>query len=140
MSFPSLNWSYNSVPQSHLSENLTINCSRGKGLGGSTAINFCAWVLGDAEDYNHWADLVGDDCWKWDGKDGKGGVKERFRKIENLHLEGADESVAVKGGFLDIESLKQHSQKGMIDLTYSKNCHSTQVLSLEAAKEFGVSA
>lgn len=79
---------------------------------------------------------MGDDCWKWDGEKG---VKERFRKVENLHLEGVEESVIGKAGFLDMKSLEGHSKKGMVDLTYTENWHSTQILTLEAAREFGVS-
>jgi choline dehydrogenase-like flavoprotein len=39
------------VPQNHL-KGQQIDYSRGKGLGGSTAINFSCWVIGADEDYN----------------------------------------------------------------------------------------
>ena len=44
----SLNWGYKTVPQSHL-KSQEIDYSRGKGLGGSTAINFSCWVIGADE-------------------------------------------------------------------------------------------
>lgn len=46
---PSLNWGYKTAPQHHL-KGQQIDYSRGKGLGGSTAINFSCWVVGPDED------------------------------------------------------------------------------------------
>jgi choline dehydrogenase-like flavoprotein len=46
-----MNWGYKTVPQTHL-KGQQIDYSRGKGLGGSTAINFSCWVIGADEDYN----------------------------------------------------------------------------------------
>ena len=46
-----LNWSFKTVPQTQL-KGQTIDYSRGRGLGGSTAINFCGWVVGAREDYD----------------------------------------------------------------------------------------
>lgn len=48
---------------------------RGKGLGGSTAINIGVWDYGSGPELDEWARLVGDDCWKWDK------VQDRFRKV-----------------------------------------------------------
>jgi choline dehydrogenase-like flavoprotein len=47
----SMNWGYKTVPQNHL-KGQQIDYSRGKGLGGSTAINFSCWIVGVDEDYN----------------------------------------------------------------------------------------
>ena len=46
-----MNWGYKTAPQNHL-KGQQIDYSRGKGLGGSTAINFSCWVIGADEDYN----------------------------------------------------------------------------------------
>lgn len=46
-----MNWGYKTVPQNHL-KGQQIDYSRGKGLGGSTAINFSCWVIGADDDYN----------------------------------------------------------------------------------------
>jgi choline dehydrogenase-like flavoprotein len=70
---PELNWGYVSTPQVNLLGR-QVPIFRGKGLGGSTAINFCAYTEGSAEDYNLWAELVGDREWCWPR------VKERFKK------------------------------------------------------------
>lgn len=71
-----LNWGYKTQPQWKGQE---IDYSRGKGMGGSTAINFCAWIIGADEDYNEWARLVGDDDFGWNH------VKQVLNKIENFH-------------------------------------------------------
>jgi choline dehydrogenase-like flavoprotein len=81
---PTLNWGYKTEPQSHL-RGQQIDYSRGKGLGGGTAINFSCWVVGADEDFNEWARLVGDETWSWRN------VKERFKKITSHHVNIAEE-------------------------------------------------
>lgn len=71
-----LNWGYKTEPQW---SGQKIDYSRGKGLGGSTAINFCGWVIGADEDYNEWARLVGDDAFNWSH------VKQVLNRVENFH-------------------------------------------------------
>jgi choline dehydrogenase-like flavoprotein len=68
------------VPQKQL-KSQEIDYSRGKGLGGSTAINFSCWVIGPIDDFDEWAEKVGDDAWSWKN------VKQRFGKIESYHVE-----------------------------------------------------
>jgi choline dehydrogenase-like flavoprotein len=77
---PTLNWGYKTVPQPHL-KGQEIDYSRGKGLGGSSAINFCCWVIGPSDDFDEWAERVGDDAWSWKN------VKSRFGKIESYHVD-----------------------------------------------------
>ena len=71
---PGYNWGYKTVPQGHL-DGREIDYSRGKGLGGSTSINFCVFTRGPKSDYEHWAQLVGDDTWSWQR------VLERFKRV-----------------------------------------------------------
>ena len=71
---PGYNWGYKTVPQEHLEER-KLDYSRGKGLGGSTSINFCVYTRGPKADYDRWAQLVEDDTWSWDY------VLERFKKV-----------------------------------------------------------
>lgn len=75
-----MNWGYKTEPQAHL-KGQQIDYSRGRGLGGSTAINFCCWVVGADEDFNEWARLVGDDEWNWKN------VKERMKKVTTYHVD-----------------------------------------------------
>jgi len=74
---PDLNWGYKTAPQTHL-KGQQVDYSRGKGLGGSTAINFSCWVVGADEDFEEWARKVGDEDWGWER------VKKRLKKIESL--------------------------------------------------------
>lgn len=65
MAHPNLNWQYKTIPQTHLN-NRALDYSRGRGLGGSTAINFAAYTVGPKDDYDRWAELVGDDFFNWE--------------------------------------------------------------------------
>jgi choline dehydrogenase-like flavoprotein len=75
-----LNWGYKTQPQNQLSGQ-EIDYSRGRGLGGSTAINFCGWVVGPKDDYDEWARLVDDSSFCWEN------AKACLKRIENLHPE-----------------------------------------------------
>ena len=78
------NWSYQTTPQHQLAGQ-TIDYSRGKGLGGSTAINFCGWTVGARDDFDEYAALVGDDRFGWEN------VKKCLQRIERVHLAIPDE-------------------------------------------------
>lgn len=72
-----LNWGYQTVPQF----GREIDYSRGKGLGGSTAINFCGWVTGADEDWYEWSWIVDDEAFAWPH------AKECLKRVERLHPE-----------------------------------------------------
>ncbi|TVY82721.1 Alcohol dehydrogenase [acceptor] [Lachnellula suecica] len=128
---PELNWGYKSIPQSQLNDR-EILCPRGRGLGGSSAVNFSCWLVGDKEDFNEWAELVDDPCWRWDGEVG---VKKRFRKIENVHNELTDEQAK----YISREALDEHSHEGNVDLSYPKIWGQLEAWSIDAGKEYGQS-
>jgi choline dehydrogenase-like flavoprotein len=75
-----LNWNYKTTPQNQL-VGQEVDYSRGKGLGGTTAINFCAWTVGPKDDYDEWARLVGNEKFAWTN------VTKCLNRIENLHPE-----------------------------------------------------
>ncbi|GIZ53136.1 GMC family oxidoreductase [Noviherbaspirillum aridicola] len=52
---------------------------RGKVLGGCSSINGMIYMRGQARDYDTWADLTGDDSWRWQN------VLPVFRKSEDYH-------------------------------------------------------
>jgi choline dehydrogenase len=52
---------------------------RGKVLGGSSSINGMIYMRGQAGDYDRWADLTGDDSWRWEA------VLPLFKKSEDYH-------------------------------------------------------
>ncbi|MCJ1402321.1 hypothetical protein MMC11_005541 [Xylographa trunciseda] len=73
-----LDWNYTTVPQQHLDGRTCVQNS-GKALGGGSAINVCGWIRGDANDYDAWATLVGDQRWSYKG------FLPYFRKTEHYH-------------------------------------------------------
>ncbi|SMR50493.1 unnamed protein product [Zymoseptoria tritici ST99CH_1E4] len=77
-----LDHGYVSEPEPSLNDR-ELPYARGKGLGGSSILNFGVYLYGSSEDYDRWADLVDDDDWAWSS------VQESFRTIENYATEGA---------------------------------------------------
>ncbi|KAI0125603.1 hypothetical protein BJ170DRAFT_439566 [Xylariales sp. AK1849] len=123
-----LNWGYKTQPQCNGQK---IDYSRGRGLGGSTAINFCGWVIGPDEDYNEWARLVGDDTFSWKH------VKQVLRKVERFHND------VPKGFESYIKPLDEdHSTEGAVDVSYQTEWLPTTRNVFEAADQvgFGVNA
>lgn len=81
---PDLDHGLVSTPQKNLGGR-TIAYTRGKGLGGSSILNFGVYLYGSGEDYNRWADISGDDSWRWEH------TQKDFQAIENFHIKGAEE-------------------------------------------------
>ena len=68
---------------------------RGKVLGGSSSINGMIYMRGQANDYDRWADLTGDDSWRWES------VLPLFKKSEDYH--GGASEFHGKGGLWRVE-------------------------------------
>src|SRR5947207_8316896 len=62
---PELNYSYKTVPQRHVNDR-ELEYDRGRGLGGSSCINYCVFNIGPKDDHDEIARLIGDDDWKWE--------------------------------------------------------------------------
>ncbi|WP_226782794.1 GMC family oxidoreductase [Oceaniglobus trochenteri] len=75
------NWAFDTVPQPGLNGRKGYQ-PRGKGLGGSSAINAMLYVRGHKSDYDEWADL-GCEGWSWEE------CLPYFRRSEN-NQNGAD--------------------------------------------------
>ncbi|KAA0889431.1 GMC family oxidoreductase [Pusillimonas sp. ANT_WB101] len=58
-------WLYNTEPDQGLNGRV-LRYPRGKTLGGCSSINGMIYMRGQARDYNHWADLVDDEAWRWE--------------------------------------------------------------------------
>jgi choline dehydrogenase len=56
---------------------------RGRVLGGCSSINGMIYMRGQARDYDHWAEVVGDPAWRWDA------CLPHFKRHED-HWRGAD--------------------------------------------------
>ena len=77
-----LNWGFETVPQPGLNGRTGYQ-PRGKGLGGSSAINAMIYIRGNPRDYDNWAEL-GCDGWGWDD------VLPYFKKAEG-NMRGEDD-------------------------------------------------
>lgn len=82
------NWAYETVPQPGLNGRRGYQ-PRGKGLGGSSAINAMLYIRGHAGDYDEWASL-GCEGWDWQS------VLPYFCKAEN-NERGADDVHGASG-------------------------------------------
>ncbi|ATY33303.1 GMC family oxidoreductase [Sphingomonas psychrotolerans] len=76
------NWRFETVPQAGLNGRRGYQ-PRGKGLGGSSAINAMLYIRGHRQDYDEWRDL-GCTGWGWDD------VLPWFRRSEH-NVRGSDE-------------------------------------------------
>ena len=62
---PRTDWLYQTEPAAGLNGR-SLRYPRGKVLGGCSSINGMIYMRGQARDYDRWAELTGDDAWRWD--------------------------------------------------------------------------
>ncbi|KIJ22968.1 GMC oxidoreductase [Sphaerobolus stellatus SS14] len=62
---PKYDWDYKTLPQQY-SSGRSITWNRGKGLGGSSGLNFCNWTLPSAQDIDA-IEKLGNPGWNWKG-------------------------------------------------------------------------
>ena len=90
------NWAFDTVPQAGLNGRIGYQ-PRGKGLGGSSAINAMVYIRGHRSDYDQWASL-GNTGWSY------ADVLPYFKRSEdNSELDGAYHG---KGGPLHVSGLQ----------------------------------
>ncbi|KAF8859468.1 glucose-methanol-choline oxidoreductase [Acephala macrosclerotiorum] len=120
---PELDHGYSTIPQRGLNDRI-LPYIRGKGLGGSSLMNFMAYLSGCKQDYDFWAELVGDDSWGWEH------AHKRLREIENFNG-------AVPEGFDAVASpsFEEHGHEGPVGVSLPKVWESgAKELILEAPK------
>jgi choline dehydrogenase-like flavoprotein len=74
----SMNWGYKTTPQKDCNDR-EIDYSRGRCMGGSSAINFGVYSVGARDDYQEWARIVGDEDYAWES------IQRRFKELETFH-------------------------------------------------------
>jgi choline dehydrogenase len=79
---PRTDWLYHTEAEPGLNGR-RLRYPRGKALGGSSSINGMIYMRGQAGDYDNWAELTGDDTWRWDQ------VLPAFKQHEH-HYKGGD--------------------------------------------------
>jgi choline dehydrogenase-like flavoprotein len=105
------NWAFDTVPQKGLNGRIGYQ-PRGKGLGGSSAINAMVYIRGHRSDYDHWASL-GNAGWSF------ADVLPYFKRSEN----NAD---------FDGE---YHGKSGPLRVNKSRSDNPVQQMFLQAAQE-----
>ena len=73
---PRTDWLYQTEPDAGLNGR-RLRYPRGKVLGGCSSINGMIYMRGQARDYEHWAELTGEDAWRWSN------VLQAFRRHED---------------------------------------------------------
>ena len=73
---PRTDWLYHTEADTGLNGR-SLRYPRGKVLGGCSSINGMIYMRGQARDYDQWAQITGDDAWRWDN------VLPAFRRHED---------------------------------------------------------
>ncbi|KAJ6111368.1 hypothetical protein N7523_007429 [Penicillium sp. IBT 18751x] len=121
-----MNWGYKTVAQKHL-KGRELDYSRGKGLGGSSAINFGVYSVGARDDYDEWASIVGDDTFSWEN------IQKRFKNLETFN---GTFDVAENQKYASPQA-SDHGTKGVLGIGYAKEWDQDLPLVLDAFAQAG---
>lgn len=108
---PLVDWDLISVPQTG-SGNRRIHYARGKTLGGSSALNTMGYHRGTVGTHKRWADLVGDDSYKWEN------VLPFFKKSTTFTPPNLAKRVPANATALYDPTAFDNSLKGPIQISY----------------------
>jgi choline dehydrogenase len=95
---PRTDWLYQTEPDAGLNGR-RLRYPRGKVLGGSSSINGMIYMRGQSRDYDQWAQLTGDEAWRWDN------ALPYFKHHEDYY-KGADAAHGAKGVPTELMDLK----------------------------------
>ncbi|KAL8961726.1 MAG: hypothetical protein Q9193_001759 [Seirophora villosa] len=99
-----LDHDYKTKPQPNTNDRLhTITA--GKVLGGGTILNYGGWARGDASDYDHWAKVVGDHRWSYEGQ------LPYMKRAEDHFMAKLDPEQRGSGGPIRITSMTESEPK-----------------------------
>ncbi|MGA1273826.1 MAG: GMC family oxidoreductase, partial [Burkholderiaceae bacterium] len=105
---PRTDWCFQTQPEPGLAGR-SIHYARGRVLGGSSSINAMIYMRGQSYDYDQWADLTGDERWRWNGENGQTldiykSLESYFAGANNWHGQAGEirvETPRVKWKILD---------------------------------------
>jgi choline dehydrogenase len=86
---PRTDWMYQTEPAEGLNGR-SLRYPRGKVLGGCSSINGMIYMRGQSRDYDQWAQITGDDEWRWD-------QTLPYFKLHEDHYKGANAFHGAKG-------------------------------------------
>ena len=120
-----MNWGYRTTPQEYCNGH-DGDYSRGKGLGGSSAINFGVFAIGARDDYDEWASEVDDDTFGW---------KEMHIRYKNL--ETFDGRVLPKNQKYVRSVASDHGHSGPLRVGYAQDWERDLAPTLDAFEVAG---
>jgi choline dehydrogenase len=86
---PRTDWLYQTEPAAGLNGR-SLRYPRGKVLGGCSSINGMIYMRGQSRDYDQWAQITGNDEWRWE-------QSLPYFKLHEDHYKGANEFHGAKG-------------------------------------------
>ncbi|PGH14264.1 hypothetical protein AJ80_06004 [Polytolypa hystricis UAMH7299] len=122
-----MNWGYKTTPQAECADR-EIDYSRGKGLGGSSAINFGVYSVGARGDYEEWARVVGDEEFGWEA------MRERFKMLETFH---GDIPEGIDGKKYAAPSAEDHGTDGPLHVGFAAEWETDLPPLLDVFEEVG---
>lgn len=90
-------WLYRTEPDAGLNGRV-LRYPRGKTLGGCSSINGMIYMRGQARDYDHWADVVGDDSWSWRNSLPDFMAHEDYYRLDNVEKVGGQDAIQHEEG------------------------------------------
>ncbi|RFU30761.1 hypothetical protein B7463_g5582, partial [Scytalidium lignicola] len=127
--FTKPDWDYNYVlTPNPVLDGKALPYARGKGLGGSSLINFMVYTRGATADYDRWAELVGSEEWTWQKSE------ERFKRIESI---STDELSPEVKKYVNIEPGSMGTD-GPVQISLSSTLDAGLKISLESAAELDI--
>jgi len=123
---PNTDWKYRSVPQPELGGK-EIALTRGKGLGGSSLINFMGLVYPSKAGFDAWAE-IGNPGWDWNS------VSPYLKKFQTFHM--PNEEVANKLALQNID-IQAQGVDGPIHASYSSEPHAVDIAWLDTFRNLG---
>ena len=122
-----MNWGYRTTPQENC-DGRQMDYSRGKGLGGSSAINFGVYTVGARDDYDQWAAEVGDETFSWTK------MQRRFKDLETFC---GEINTPANKKYVRCDPA-DHGDKGGLGIGFAKEWEMDLPLVLDAFEEAGL--
>ncbi|KAM7203189.1 hypothetical protein V8F20_004131 [Naviculisporaceae sp. PSN 640] len=128
-----MNYFYKTAPQKDALDR-EIDYSRGRGLGGSSAVNFGVFTVGAKDDYDEWSRLVespeeGESFFGWER------TQSRLKELETFH--GRAPLTLANGTKYVSPKLEDHGSSGPLHVGYSAEWEDSVAPFLDQSETFG---